>query len=145
MYVKKAMRLIIEAMQNAVDNMSFNIEPVSSKKGKSSAPDVEKLIAKEKRKLERILQAYENGIDTIEEYAEKKKRVMATISELEAREKVSDQDIDLKQFALKVQSVIDLLSEQKVSEKAKNEALRSVLSKIVFDRPNNKFILYFYA
>lgn len=78
----KINKAVLEALQTSTDTMSFEVTPKS--RPTTSAPDIDKLIANEMKKLERVKLAYENGADTLEEYAENKKKIQAQIKKLQA-------------------------------------------------------------
>ena len=89
-----------------------------------------------------------SGIDTIEEYKQCKADVLDTIKQLENEKKAQipkDKDVDNKIFAKKVLSVLDFISSPDISEQAKNEALRSIISKIIYVKPENRLDIIFYS
>lgn len=89
-------------------------------------------IACEKQKLARIRQAYESGVDTLEEYRARKEAIEKQISALQADapEPMSDPPAAPR--------------EQEMGETEKNEILRSFIRRIVFDRKNNLFTIHYY-
>lgn len=88
------------------------------------------------------------GVDTVEEYARKKKRLQEGIealraqqaAELAAAEAKAVKPADMKK---KVAGVLDLLKDDTATETAKNVALRSIISHIVYDKANNQLSLFF--
>ena len=109
--------------------------------------DYDKLIRSEQRKLERVKEAYENGIDTLAEYAEKKRKVLAAIARLES-EAAGEQPapvFDAAAYAKRVANVLVQVRDPSLSAQSKNDVLRSILSKIVYDKASQRLVLYFYA
>ena len=47
-------------------------------------------------------------------------------------------------FAKKVSQVVEFIKRSDVSENEKNKALRSILTKIVYEKPSQNLALYFY-
>ena len=137
----KINKAVLEALQTAIDTMSFDISPKS--RPTSSAPDIDKLIANEMKKLERVKLAYENGADTLEEYAENKKKIQAQIKKLQA-ECPPKETFNKKSYAKKVKSVLDILQSD-ATEKEKNEALRSVVDHIILHKPDASIDIVFYV
>ena len=123
--------------------MDFNITPKSINVS-SSVPDIDKLIANEMKKLERVKSAYENGIDTLEEYKANKTKIQQTIKKLQAERPQPKEKLDKKAYAKKVSSVLDILKSD-VSEKAKNEALRTIIDHIILHRPDTSIDIVFYV
>jgi cell fate (sporulation/competence/biofilm development) regulator YmcA (YheA/YmcA/DUF963 family) len=137
----KINKAVLEALQTAIDTMSFEVTPKS--RPTTSAPDIDKLIANEMKKLERVKLAYENGADTLEEYAENKKKIQLQIKKLQASAPTKE-TFNKKAFSKKVKSVIDVL-QSNVSEKEKNEALRSVVDHIILHKPDVSIDIVFYV
>lgn len=145
--VAKANRLIIEYLQTCCESMQFPVAPHVIPK--SSGPDYDHLISVERVKLRRVQEAYENGVDDLAEYARKKQRLLDGISDLErqaeaARFDVQQAALDPLQFREKVLHVLDVIQSPDVSEAAKNEALRSIISYIVYNKPSQRLEIYFY-
>lgn len=100
-------------------------------------------------KLQRIKEAYMNGIDTMEEYKENKRIVQGEKDSLEKQlselkeEKISTKNED-NDMLMKVKNVYDILSSDSVDATTKNEVLRSVVEKIVYDREEDELKVYYY-
>ena len=100
-------------------------------------------------KLQRIKEAYMNGIDTMEEYKENKRIVQGEKDSLEKQlselkeEKISTKNED-NDMLMRVKNVYDILSSDSVDATTKNEVLRSVVEKIVYDREKDELKVYYY-
>lgn len=100
-------------------------------------------------KLQRIKEAYMNGIDTLEEYKENKRIVQGEKDSLEKQlselkeEKSSTKNED-KDMLMRVKNVYDILSSDSVDVTTKSEVLRSVVEKIVYDREKDLLKVYYY-
>lgn len=98
--------------------------------------------------MERAKSAYLNGIDTMEEYANAKQKIQHNINAIKAEEQKykdesdSEPSIDAKAFATKVRSVLNLIQGD-YTPKVKNEALRSIISYIVYDKKNQNLKVFF--
>lgn len=142
--VVKINRIVIETLENAVDTLSFNMEPRNVKTA-AAGSDAERLIKLEERKLVRVQEAYEAGIDDIEEYANKKRKIQAEIERLKKLMPAPEaKTFDKIEFAKKVSSVLRQIKSPDVSETAKNEALRTIISKIVYNKSAQNLDIYFY-
>lgn len=145
--VAKANRIVIAALEDCIACNNFPLaappaEPV--KAGKDHA----KRIAAEKVKLRRVQEAYEAGIDTLEEYAEKKRKTLAAIAEAERRAasvSVAPVHTDMKAYSKKVAGVLEIIKDSSATEKQKNAALRSVISYIVYEKADKRLALFFYT
>ena len=138
---------ILAGIRQAVDTLQFTISPDRKTEVTQATPDYTKLIANEEKKLERAKSAYLNEIDTIEEYKQNKADIEKRIAELiEERDKAPSQaSFDASAFANKVIGVLAFLEDDKVSLEAKNEALRTIIDKVVYDKATENVAIYFYA
>lgn len=141
--LSKINKAVIEALESSIEQMTFEIKP-QTHISPMNAPDIDKLIANERKKLDRVKSAYENGIDTLEEYRENKSKILAVIRKLEAEQPQAQESFDKKSYAKKVSSVLDILRSD-VSEKAKNEALRTIVDHIIFNRTESAIDIVFYV
>lgn len=143
--IAKANRIVIEALENAVGTLDFNIETEKTKN--ETKIDFDKFISAEKNKLEKAKEAYLNGVDTVEEYAKNKKEILANIEDLEKQKNkvnTSATDFDKQKYAKKVADVLEIIKSPDTSEQVKNDVLRTVISKIVFNKAENSLDLFFY-
>lgn len=147
--ISKANRLVIAYLEDCAATMSFPIAPHAVPRP-VSGPDYPRLIAVERGKLRRIQEAYEAEVYTLEDYASRRKEISARICELEhqrdaASEKAQAAALDPSAFRSRVLSVLDVLKDPDQTEAAKSAALRSIVSYIVYDKPNSRIILYFFS
>lgn len=115
--------------------------------------DIE-LYEKELKKLDvrekRIKEAYQEGIDTLEEYrsnkqllADERKRLTDLIAEAsQAPER--DTEADQKQMLSNIKTVYDVIKSDDVDYETKGTFLRSVVEEIVWNRPENTLTFHLY-
>ncbi len=143
--IKKANALVIEALEKSVENLSFNF--VVKSNAKTDYTDYDLLIKKEKEKIKRASQAYDAGFDTLEEYGRKKRTYQNKIDELLAMQKTDEEkssNVKPLNFADKVTKVVNLIKDTAVSEKAKNEALRTIIDHITYEKEKQNLAVFFY-
>lgn len=141
--IKKLDEIIIEALQDCIRNRNFNIE---QKEIQPDVIDYSALIKREQIKLERAKEAYLAGIDTVEEYKANKAVITKAIASIEKqRTENTSKQVDLTAFSKKVEEVLKTVTSTTATTQAKNEALRSILSRITFHKPQNSFTLFFYT
>lgn len=141
--LKKINEMVLIDIEFAFKTENFNLNI----RKKSDEPDIDisALIDKEKLKLKRIKEAYEDGIYTLAEFKESKSLIEHNIEQLTNQIKPTDNEKELKQKLIdKNKNVLQLLKNPKTSEKDKNEILKSFIEKIVFDRINTTIELFFY-
>ena len=135
----------IEGLKQAVEGKQFTIIPKEQKKSDPNTIDFDKLIAVEERRLARAKEAYLAEIDTIEQYAQNKKDITERIEELKARrDKDIQKEIDIDVFAEKVAEVVAFIEKEDVTDAVKNEALHTIIEKIVFEKAKGNLAIYFH-
>ena len=78
---------VINALKSDLETQNFNIYNIKSAEEQKGSDITPMLIEKEKKKLERIKEAYAAGIDTLEEYRSNKEKILKAIEELEKNKK----------------------------------------------------------
>ena len=141
--IAKANRAVIAELERCADLGAFTVAP--PQRPAASGPDYARLIRNEETKLRRVQDAYEAGIDTLEEYARKKAKLSAAVAQLRAQQaqEAAQRPPDPDAILARVVSVVDLLRSDAATEAEKNAALRSILSHIVYDKPHSRLELYF--
>lgn len=135
----------VEGLKHHVEAKQFNIVPRIPKKTDPTAIDFDKLISVEERRLARSKEAYLAEIDSIEQYAQNKKEISERIEDLKARrDKDIIKEVDMDAFADKVANVLELIEREDVTASAKNEALRTIIEKIVFEKAKGNLAIYFH-
>lgn len=136
----------IQGLEQAIKDKQFTIAPKPKKKSDAPAIDYDKLIAIEERKLERAKEAYLSEIDSIEQYKQNKADITKRIEDLIARrdkEQSNNAEIDIDAFAQKVAGIVEFCKRDDVTEAAKNEALHTIIEKIVFEKAKGNLAIYF--
>lgn len=144
-----SLRKINDAVLNILkeDLQSTNLNITLNKPDTDISIDYEKNIKREYDKMTRIMEAYQSGIDTIDEYKHNKARIMAEIESLKAEqqkelEKIPHGTVDgLKD---KMRNAVELLTSPDSSEIEKNKALKAFVDKIVFDRKASKITVFYF-
>lgn len=144
--VRKAEATVIAALESVVETRQFEFAPPKPKKRKIVF-EWDKLIASEENKLERAKVALLEGAFEPAEYKEIKAEIEDNLARLrmgkEAEAAEDSGEIDVNIFAKKVQSVLDVIKSPDVSEEIKNEALRSILEKVLYIKASQTFRLVF--
>ena len=137
---------IMEGLKTAIGAKTFQMSPEKKKATEPKGPDFEKLIGFEEKKLERAKAAYLAEIDSIEQYAENKKQIEKRIAELKAlqNKETPNKKANLDAFTKKVAKVVEFIERTDVTLEAKNEALRTILDKVVYQKSTGKVQLFFY-
>lgn len=148
---KKIIDAIYEYFEDLLNGMNFEYtyrpphSPEKKEKQVSLAKELEKLKAREQR----VRLAYENGIDTLEEYRENKTRLKQAREELEEKiaelKPQSSANIPTKQDVLsKVRTVYDVIRDPDVDYPTKGTLMRSLVEDIIYNKENGKIIFHLY-
>ena len=136
---------VINALKSDLETQNFNIYNIKSAEEQKGSDITPMLIEKEKKKLERIKEAYAAGIDTLDEYRSNKEKILKAIEELEKNKKssvITKEDMHKKLIATIRQS-LDILEDPNCSESLKNITLRSFVRQIVYAKKTQSIeILY---
>ncbi len=135
----------MQGLKKALGEKQFAINPKTPKKSAPNQVDYDKLIAVEERRLARAKEAYLAEIDSIEQYAQNKKEITARIEDLKTMQnKEIFQEIDVDAFAKKVAGVVEFIERTDVTDTAKNEALHTIIEKIVYEKAEGNLAIYFH-
>ena len=135
----------IQGLKQALGEKQFAINPKTQKKSAPSEVKYDKLIAVEERRLARAKEAYLAEIDSIEQYAQNKKDIAARIADLKTRQnKEIFQEIDADVFAKKVAGVVEFIERTDVTDTAKNEAIHTIIEKVVYEKAKGNLAIYFH-
>lgn len=146
--INKLNALVIATIETAFKTESFEL----TVKNTASSPelteiDLNALIEKEMKKYSRIREAYENGIYTLDELKESKRIADENIAKLKKRSVTPEKTKAnlIKKLAEEKKDVISQLKSPDVSEKEKNELLRSFIDKIIFNRSTGTIRIFYYT
>lgn len=142
---------VLESIKTVLDSGKITYRKIESKTDDTVdlKTILEDQIKKIDVKLQRIKEAYMNGIDTMEEYKENKQAVQEEKENLEKqlseiKEEKNNSKNDDKDMLLRVKNVYDILSSNSVDVMTKNEVLRSVVEKIVYEKDKDLLKVYYY-
>ena len=141
--IKKLNYMLISAIESAGIKGEFKSEPNK----KSVYPDnISFLISKENKKAERIIDAFENGLYTAEEFNERRKKVIENIKILKKKQSLNViPDNTQKNVQKKIHRLLPALLSPFVNESDKNILLRAVIKRIVFYRSTESIDIFFYG
>ena len=144
--IKRLNEMVISTIDTFFQSGMFN---VVVKDTQSTSPaveiDVDALIEKEVQKYDRIKEAFEAGIYTVEELRKSRDLIDQRINALRAQKKPQP---DVKALRRKIinenKNAIQTLRDPSVSEEEKNALLHGFVDRIIFDRANTSIDVVFY-
>lgn len=141
--IQKIYSLVLSGIREALSGDNVSIHPLyTSQSAEELYCITEKAIRYQQNRLIRAKEAYTSGVDTLEEYKNIKDCISKTIQKL--RCELTLQQNSKPEASLIEQSILSLLENKNISNKIKNELLRSFIDHIVFDRRNGKIEIVFY-
>ena len=143
--VRRAESTVIEYFDRILAGGDFTYIKKKPEKDTSQIDILQRELNKLSVREARIKDAYECGIDSIEEYKENKKRILETRSELELKifqltSKADNETIDKEAVLKEIKSVSDVLKDPDVGYEEKGVLIRTVVDQIVYDRENRKML-----
>lgn len=146
----KASDAILETISSCIGtgNIAYNYAPAKDSSDNRLA-ELKQELAKLDTKEKRIKLAYEDGIDTLEEYKANKSRLNNNREQIyELINSITSTDIiDYEKLKPKIlnkcQNVYDILCSE-VSTEEKSSAIRSICESITYDKENQNFDIVFY-
>lgn len=147
-------KLIRGVFQNFEDilngkDFTFHYYPSHSKEDRSKVTFLRQELSKIENREKRIQLAYENEIDTLEEYKENKLRLRSEkerlLSELESVTSNKSTIPSKKDVLENIQTVYEALKDPNLDYTTKGAFLRSVVEYIVYDKEQEQLRFYWYT
>ncbi len=142
---------VLDALQQILDSKNISYSYVET--DLSSKLDEKKLLLEKLTQLDskeqRIKAAYQDGIDSLDEYKENKtalleerKQLENQLLELQTRKRDTDADKEL--MLSRIRNTYEVITSDRFSNQQKNEALRTIIQKIVYIRDSDSLKIYYY-
>lgn len=148
---KKIVPHILDSFQKVLENqeVEFEIKEITVPDNQSERDIILSSLDKVSKKEARIKQAYRDGIDSIDEYKENKEILNKEREELQRRLSEITQKpaatIDYqKEMLERIAQVYHILLDDSVPTIRKNEALKSVVEKIIYHKTTDSITVFFY-
>ena len=142
---------VLQSLKDVLNNHHLSFRYIQPKP--ETAPDLSDILLDQLKrideKLDRIKEAYRNGVDSLEEYKENKVLVQNEKQLLEkqlAELPAQDSDSEQAESALldRVKNVYEIVNSESVDDVTKNEILKSIIEKIVYNKEKDTLEVYYY-
>ena len=136
--------MVISLLESIVSDSSVKIQ--INRRPEKQQLNIPSLIEKENKKLERIKDAYENGVYTLEEFRESRSRILSQIEQLRSKIIVIAPDAkkDRTVIIRRLVTILPSLKSPAIPEESKNHLLKSVVERIVFNRQSSDIDIIFH-
>lgn len=142
---------VLQSLKDVLNNHHLSFRYIQPEP--ETAPDLSDILLDQLKrideKLDRIKEAYRNGVDSLEEYKENKVLVQNEKQLLEkqlAELPAQDSDSEQAESALldRVKNVYEIVNSESVDDVTKNEILKSIIEKIVYNKEKDTLEVYYY-
>lgn len=146
--VDAAERGVMEFLSNIVSGKDYEFTIIPKEK---PVQDENAAIRKELERLfvreQRIKNAYELGVDSIEEYSQNKKRIQEERLRLQSMIR-EPEPVDMEEakskLSDKIKNVYEMLSDENVDNEVKGQLIRSIVSEIIWDKKEGKMEIHLF-
>lgn len=144
----KLTRSFIEGLKKCYALDQFVIDPKTDFGTALPQKNYEKLIAKEEQKLKRCAESYQAGYDTLEEYGKNKQEILAKIESIKKeaaskQKQTDDHSATAESYKTRTLNVLNIIQDDSIPMETKNLAVKSLLSRVVYKKPENSLVFYF--
>lgn len=140
---------VLDAIDKCFKTGEFHLTQRKTVHPGGKADLLETQINRAKQRLERIRMAFEDGIDTIDEYRENKRRIQEELDQLEKRRTEQQPKSSIEQihrdFVIEHQDAMKKLQDSSIEESVKNRLLKSFVDYIIFNRKTMAIDVFFYT
>ncbi len=143
----KLEEMVLSTIEINLKHRNISLVQKAAPKAENQNEVIEKQFIREKHKLIRIKEAYENGIDSLEEYQVNKRKITKQIEHLQDKKNIrraEPKDELTKKSRAEQSNAIEQLRNPDISAEQKNILLRTFIEKIVFDRVKNQVQIFYY-
>lgn len=146
--VKKAEEAVIEYFDQVLAGADFTYvrkeQPAADET--AAIEQLQKELSKLSARESRIRDAYESGIDSLEEYKANKERLISNRLQLETgleklRKEQEEKEVNKEDVLHEIKSLNDILKNPDVSYEEKGTLIRTIVDQIVYDKESGK--MYF--
>lgn len=142
--IPKINAAVIDKIREDLADPDFESRVIKQNAPKPAESPIPALIEKEERKLERIREAFEAGIDTLEEYRQNKQRITDRLSALRAELTEVAPAPDTNAFRGRAETSLATLTDPCASEIIKNQTLHTFVDQIIFMKPSGRIEIVYH-
>lgn len=142
--IPKINAAVLDKIREDLAAPDFESRVIKQNVPKSAESPIPALIEKEERKLERVREAFEAGIDTLDEYRQNKQRITERLSALRTELAEVTPEPDTSAFIGRVETSLTTLIDPCASEIIKNQVLRTFIEQIIFMKPSGRIEIVYH-
>lgn len=144
---------VISCIKNALDTkrVEYELREYKPAETVNECALIEERLSNLKGKEDRIRASYREGIDTIDEYRENRALIQKEretlehqLAELKTPKNNHDQKDPVADMLRRIKSVYEILLSDSYTYVQKNEALKQIIDKIVYDKSSETLKIYYF-
>lgn len=139
--------LLEQIKKDFSNKLDIKISEFESQSQDNTIKVLKTTLQKLKAKEERFRMAYEDGIDTLEEYKQNRSKIKEQIDSIEQELKKPDYTEKIENKKERIYSLCEdaftTLSDPNVSEEIKCQISHELFDKIIYDRENGTLLIYY--
>lgn len=146
--IKKINKLVLDSIEKSITTGTFKLNIRSKPSTDTETQNIVNQIAREHKKLERVKDAYENGVYTLEEFKISRTEIDNKIALLERRLSDTpkiDPDSERRKLQDKIINILPALKSPATPEEEKNQLIKSFVERIIFYRSTCDLDIFFYT
>lgn len=142
--IDKINAAVLDKIREDLEDPDFESLVIKQNVPKSAESPIPALIEKEERKLERVREAFEAGIDTLDEYRQNKNRITERLSALRAELIEVVPAPDTSAFRGRAETSLTTLTDPCASEIIKNQTLHTFVDQIILMKPSGRIEIVYH-
>lgn len=142
--IHKINAAVLDKIREDLADPDFESRVIKQNTPKPAESPIPALIEKEERKLERVREAFEAGIDTLDEYRQNKQRITERLSALRAELAEVAPAPDTSAFRGRAETSLTTLTDPCASEIIKNQTLHTFVDQIIFMKPSGRIEIVYH-
>lgn len=150
--IKSLTDSLIADLQAALDNKDLEIDfNHTNRLTVNKDAQISQQLSRAELKLKRVKDAYAAGIDTLEEYAENKKKLLAEINALKKQIQPTapltktEKERRMREFRNKIRSAVKIMQNSTSTEQEKNALLHSFISSATYNSKTKTLSVFYYG
>lgn len=145
---KKLERTVLENFRDILSGGSFDYHYISADADHADTSILQSQLAALDRREKRIRLAFEEEIDTLEEYRVNKQRLaderVAITEELKKLTASTSRELSRPEMLSQIRNVYDMISDPECDQQIKGRLIRSIVEDIVYDKEHQQLVFHFY-
>lgn len=145
LYVSDLEKIILKQLKNDFENQKIELNIVPQiKNDMDDSLMIKKRISTLENSMQRIKEAYQSGVDTLEEYKNNKHAIQSELISLKEKLNKNNDNIKPQKRRKEIKNLYEILTDPTKSMKVKYTAIHLIISHIYYNNVDNKLTMFYY-